>query len=1789
MKIDDNLFAIIIGGSLVKGNMMAESDIYYDIIVPDGTISKSIDKHFAPLYSSVLQEIGLTNYYVLKYSTTNLNRRNINTFVDEKDIAQFLNYGPLSQKDSKKKLFLDYRNKLMEEAKNIENKNKIQQSLSLITKKYFTISQKGKSWFGNSFHIAYDGNKSFSTRWTIMALESKLNEIIFQYILNSDDKDIEVPVSVKEQMEFIRKYNILEQDVLDKLEFYWNYLSACRYAKENNTWTDITPMEQQAIDEINKFVFSHPVADPMEEDKKTTINNSADLLSVIEDFVYDNSTNIGEFRRGYDKYSHLETWKNYTDSKNNDIFIKAQIIDLLVEIDSPEIREKLLQLNISKKYLDFIFESLDAIKLIDETFPKYSSIQGERSIQNYWDAVATTTKNPETMFALIAHKLTKAQNSQDKEDQLLLYSVYLPLSKRFGNPDIYEYVRNDSFECSHPVEYLNLLNIINTLYGIPYSKLKEYNGNLKQSLEQYFEINGLDMKNIEVKTRVKSLYSIYEKLNSSRRKENKEFTKLTKEDRNAIKFVINSDELFNRLAKEMKLKNTTPKSAKRQIINCIDKDFSELTPKEKDLLASMLAEMKNAIFTDYKLIDDINEKLAPMLKICTDSDDGLVNIDKLITLLENSGNKMAFELWFVKLFAGELKDLVGLHVVVEDKNFPDVLDTVGKRTQKDKAYSGLTDFFAENGIIFKNFDKNKKNKQARTKINASIKMVKGVPIPVEMCLYTRTDYEDETYGLYNRTKISAPHYIYKMGNDFDASVFEHIFSKELDYGFIDATDKEKKKMVFESDGIVPTEDLAANFEMIMKKLSGNITCFVEYEDGTYIQKMPEGSTVFDLATSKDFSDDINVAVYIDTGDQITSDFPLDNARTYKVIKRAGCFVSVPKDESEIHTTRAKLIYRRLNSQDKTPFSEFIESVGSVDDVTEVLNMLLENEKFKKILDDRNLDYLEISEKLFDENSTNKILKDKDLINDMVSLLFNVILDGDCENMLPSEFIKRSTQIATHYNLANMFELFEAIEKELIDFDEIAPFYNMCFVIKTKANVSTDYIISQISSHYTVKKLEEADSKYNLVVNDEKFIVEGLPLVDVDSIQQLIDLLDFEDKGLNIEHLVYQDDKRIDKDTDTVFVYTEFVQPKKEFPLMSLGNNVEQLVKHAMIHHSAIVRKILKTTKELAEKYDAVDKDEESIDSLLEEYPVLMTQILLGLYTSESYTLKTDDKIKPLAQESPYLLWEEFDLLKNTIQNPVLSTKEMEILKQYLPQIFRGDNLISANTSDVKVVVSRSLDLVESEDVYSFASLSVENGIATLYISEALLREMDNLLSADQKQNYLKNLAIHEIIEYIALSVNPDMDYTEVHNAFDKIDSQEQLTTFAKKIIPKVLRTKKALYEEVDSILNVAEPFEADPNKTIAFLLGNRMISSFTDTFNLYNDGIIGKIFISGNRRGTVDIISKIRKEDKYMKNINKTITRLEDVHTVEDLLSMTDDAFARLLGEDKAFISTGKSTETYMNRINQNRQVSEAYIIRWVILQDAKQAGKNEQEIAELDSNIILETEAFNTPQNITNLFEHEGFLEYIADRSDINIILIQTPFSQCRALATLNKYLIEHREKGPLKGKDFNIQNIDFGIKSEYYHYSNVFALTTSLGEWARLIAYSLKGDIIPHMKKIDGLQALPLNVLKDINALIPLLNAKDKATLVKLYTDAAKQDPNFETLAKLLKVLEQQVGRGNRYDLIASFLTYLYTDTTTRRQSEKDWEQMQSKYVLPDLVAEEEMSIEGRVENIHKILSAA
>ena len=1789
MKIDHDMFSIIIGGSLVKGNMISGSDIYYDIIVPDGTISKSIDNHFAPLYSAVLQKIGFTSYHVSKYSTTNIT----GTSVDEEETIPFLNFEPLEENQ----IYSNYRKQLINDirTKSISKDfiTEIKQNLALITKRYANISQKGKSWLDNSFYIARDDNKSFSNRWTLMTLESKFNEIIFDYIFNSENENFDVPVSVQKQIEFIRKNKILEEDIINKLEFAWKYLSAERYVKQNNTWTDMSDMERKAINDINEFVERHIIVKPKNEKYIGKIKDYNDLLESIRGFAYDNSLEIEEYGIGYNKYSHLQKWKEICSDDDADIFVKAQIIDWLTEMDSPELREKLKQLKkINKKDLSFIFDSLDAIKLIDDTFPKYSQIEGERSIQNYWDAVANTVKNPETMFALIAHKLTKAQISKDKEDQLLLYSIYLPLSKRFGNADIYEYVRNDTFECIHPAEYLNLLNIIESLYGKSYSELQKYKGTLKEQFENYLKDKNLSMDGIEIKNRVKSLYSIYEKLNSTRKNDDEELRELNDTEKAAIKFILKSQDKFcDRLIKKIDSSEGTPKEIKEQIESCIYKKFDDLSDKEKELLLKLFAQMKDAVFSDYEFVDYVKKGISLVSDKC--KKDGMIDIEELKKQLNKKGDEKPLELWFVEFFESELKDLVGLHIVVDDDRYSDVIAVVEDKANIENPYSKIIRFFEESKdhILFEKFGKDEKNKQARLKLNASIKVTNGIPVPVEMCIYEKSDYEAESYGVYNQKKVSSPHYIYKMGKRIKHSFFENVFSKEMNYNFIDPTDDKKKRMIFVADGFVPSENLTDNFNKIMKNISGNITCFVEYEDAIYVQKLPEGSTVYDLATGRYFSDDINVAVYTANGDQITSDVDLTDTNTYKIVKRKGCFIEVPKTEGDIHTTRAQLIYKRKIDKRKKSLSSLIKEFGTVSDINEVIDILLDDsKKFKSMFDERKLsvaDAENIASKMYDENSENKILKDEKLLTDFLKYLSNIILSKGFETILPSSFIKRSTQIANHYNLANMFELFEAIENGIIDFESIEPFYNMCLVIKTNESVPTEQIEEIIRTKYkTIRKINAKDPKYNLIINKDRYFVEGIPLVDEEN-QWLINLLS-SNMDLSVEFVADKDDKKIEEKKDTVFISEDFIQPQKEFPLMSLGSNIESLVQHAMSNHKELVNRILQMTEEIAYS-DISEIGEENMDSLFDDYPILLSQMLLGLFSQEEkeiFVYKKEKETAPefsLSQETPFLTEENIALIGKTILEPDFSEfKDIENLFD----INFSDTYNLLNVSEFHFVVSRSLDLVEDKDTFSLATFEVnDEGVVTLYVSEAFIREVDNL-SKEKKEALLKQLVLHELMEYLLLLQIKNINYIDVHKIFEKYDAQKQLMEFVKnRLVPNMLRTKDAMYQEVDALLEPSNFDEMEPESTAGLLLGNLNISSFEKTYELYKEGKLNRIFISGNTRGSIRIISSLRKNPKYMTNIRKTITRLEDVKTVEDLLSLSDEEFEKLELEDKKTIE--EMSDVYKNNITSNKNLSEAYIIKWVILECARQGGMSKEEIDKLEKAMVLETDAANTPQNIKNIFKQQEFVDFISDKDNIDIVLIQTPFSQSRARATLNEYLHSNEHDSVLQNKKFNIYSMNFDYSSVSDYYGEITILTKSLGEWTRLIAYTLKGDTIPIDKNKEGLNVISLPTLKNILFALTLLSDKEKDDLLKIFNGIP--DFNIDTLlgnSNKKGILEKQIGVGNRYNLIANFITYLYSDTEKRKNLEKKWSKGNFEFPILDKGG---VSAEGTIETTYRLLSAA
>ena len=1390
IKIDDNMFLILVGGSLAKGSMMVNSDVYYDIIVPDGTISKSIELRFVPVYSSILNQIGLINYHVLKQPTSG-DKHDAGTFFDERDVASFLNYEIISNDERKKSLYDRYINSVYSHS--FTDPDSTLSDLALINKRYRSISNYGSGWVDSSFIVSYDDSRKevFSTRSILMSFETKLNEIFFKYLLNLPDENIDVSprVSIQDQLSFIRdviyKENEEKQAYLDNVFEAWQFLASCRYVNRNDSWTPFLPGEQEAINIINDFVTKNsplPLEDIHAAELQAPIreiNNCRDLLKLV---------NL--VRNDYEKPEHLEAWKQFDDGKNEETFLFAEAIYLLMEIDSYELREKLKGMKIKglDKYLDRLFRSIDVIKDIDENFPVYSNIDGERSIQNYWDSVAKYAGNEETMLALIAHKLTNAQVSKQKEDEYLLYAVYLPLSKRFGNAKIYEYVRNDLFEYSHPGAYLNLLKIVKTLYGIEYSRIYEKTEKIKEAVKDFLvQEKNVPEDSFHINFRLKSLYSIYEKLNSTRRQENDKLKALEESDINAIKYILSfKGSLFDDIIrKSYPEKDINVDTIKDEILYYIEEDYDSLTLSQQKQLHNILAGMKNAIFYDYNIVDHVNKYLSDVIDAC--EFDGKLDIEKLKKEIERQGR--FFELWFVKLFGNELRDLIGLHVVAEDTEYESVVESAkGKKDSELPDYSEMLYFikteqrekYGNEGVEFENFEEDLGNKQARLKIRATIKSER-LAMPVELCFYKRFDHEAETYGIYNFKKISLPHYIYKMGREVASDFFENVFANELDYSFLNSSEEtlsyeeetgtgtarqsESKRMIFTADGFVPTENLSENFDRTVSAFQDTVTCFVEYDGKVFIQQLPKGATIFDLATGKYFSDDTDVSVYNEDGEPLTSNLVVQDSKTYKIIRGYDKIV-LPSSEQDIHTIRAKLIYRGEQA-DKSFISKVIKKLGSGRYIAELTNIILGNVEYEQLINEKKLRPSDIAERIYHDqiksgkfSSLKKTEREfKEDIVDFLKILSNFYNRNKLQDKSPLSLIRRSLQIAAHYNLANVLELFEALDYGLINFKDIEPFYGTFIYIKTKSK-NADDIAAEIGSRFDIVKAA-AGEDFNLVINDVKYMVKDAKSFDYDFMKQLMSI-----ENLNLIQVPSKNDKRLKDDKESIFITTDFVMPSEPFALKSLGNNVEQLVKNYALSHPDMIRRILSMTENIA--YSGKVLSQEEINSLMDEYPVLMMQMLLGVYSQDGSAV--------LSEETPFLTQEETELLRSELQAGLSSD--------------------GVSVSDIKIAVSKSLDLAESTDSYSFATLDVSEGTATLFISEAFLRMLDKL-PANEKEYFLIQLAAHETGEFKAEQEakrkGVKFDYSQHHKMLEKENpDQKNLMDKAASVAPDVAKMRTAL-------------------------------------------------------------------------------------------------------------------------------------------------------------------------------------------------------------------------------------------------------------------------------------------------------------------------------------------------------------------------------------------------------------
>ncbi len=561
IQIDRSLFDIIVGGSLGKGNMMFDSDIYYDIVTPNEDMSILIDEKFAPIYSFVLSTVGLETYAVTKYSSSYENKQNMSTIPDERGIAVFLDYEPLydtsaplgtaaAGEQRNIKLINKYLKSLLRQA--LENKEQTLNLIRSMTKNYYAVSVNGFGWIGNSFVQSHDSAsaKSFNTRYTILALESKLKEIIFEYLSSLEGNQaysINLPKGVEKQIEFIRaNVKSIPSETIDDLYSAWRSLSLVRFEKPKDTWTDFyddldkygLKNETQARKIINDFI-NIDISQASAADGHKHSFDSSDFLQITEAFIYANPGDGAAFKAAYRKYRHVENLLvNIRETEDNtEVANMAKAIVLLSGLDETTLNNFYDFPKISgngniekiREYVAVVKKSIEVIREI-EKLPKYSKLDGIRTLQNYWDNIVKMSDNPQTLLALFAYMIEKTKKNEDNiktdDDKIraewleTMYNIYLPSIYRILGSGAYEYARNNIFISNNPLEYLNILRLIKKIYGADVMQLTEFKDDeIVGDLKKFLAARGFNLKHIIIKSRVKTPYSVFEKMTSGRRYE----------------------------------------------------------------------------------------------------------------------------------------------------------------------------------------------------------------------------------------------------------------------------------------------------------------------------------------------------------------------------------------------------------------------------------------------------------------------------------------------------------------------------------------------------------------------------------------------------------------------------------------------------------------------------------------------------------------------------------------------------------------------------------------------------------------------------------------------------------------------------------------------------------------------------------------------------------------------------------------------------------------------------------------------------------------------------------------------------------------------------------------------------------------------------------------------------------------------------------------------------------------------------------------------------------------------
>lgn len=1697
IQISNTEYALVVGGSIVKGSAMPNSDLYYNVISRGKNVAEILNDNFVPFFEFIFMEAGMTPYYSGGFLNVYLGSDGSvvdelsfisQEITDERGIASFLEFEPIDSENVVFKKYLDhYRNRFKSVKGTQKVSRQIRSQLQSIMPQYIgmakngefsrdDISESGRLTFSQYLYAAAKrkvGDNKFESgdyRWYLRAIELLLKDAALKgfekQILTIDE--VRSKQNTGDLIELLAKKDLLGDTDAGKLKRAWSLINIARQkkaaSKKEGFWMPInSPLELEAISVLENFIL---------ERNETFIKERAFSFDAQENAVFADALS---FAQSFDRARHVRAMnrvQQYIDMYGEDTEGRMYAVVLLSDLSQKELaayedypsKFDKREMRRTKKLV------IDRIKILQKVvnLPAFDTLASEFSLQNYINMIVTYVSytDPAVMNAIFADRtqnllslynecnetnylikeyemaldedrlqlkiLENEENKEllkiaisDKEKQVealkevlklqeqqrdaaikLFYAVYVHIASKLGFNHGFETLRNAPFILNNPEVYSNIINDLRCRLGMEYDSLGDTVKDLSVNLKKHFESKKINI--IGQHHRIKSIYSIFEKLKGTRR--------------------------------------------------------GSKDPKGR-----------------AKLIEKIKKKDALL-------NDGVLRTEKdfenIAKMIEN------------------IEDLMGFHIVVDKKD-------------RDATMAAIEEFFEKPEIKEKGFSLAKAVKYeseadkgfTRYKYNF---LFNGDVIG-EMVVFSQEQYFNEVFAvtLENATKFPVSHVIYKMGQLVkDSKMYSDKYIEiDVDFSHFSIPKTKEVKALFYNDSIklqnvVDRKTLEDNMRMVKNGISGvdplDRTTFiivksedVEGNEVNYIMALPVEATVLDVISSVKF-DDKN---YVLKGRKNGKD---------------------PLDALEVLSINDRIIGYNMETY-------FLEEVTGEADFSSIESGSAKTVRGKLV----------------------ELFKGEPVNFDIAP----VFIDVDSSGRIVDSFINEKVGLfVKHHGLRNHAELFAAIERKLISEEELEIFLKeqRQYIVE----IQTGYLDSEDKTETAfevlrakISQIAEA-SGYSIAIPGEK---ENQLEPNKDQVGFKVIFNGSEEalQGFREQIKALSMDVRSylvgDTGTKDVFNYRVDVEIIDEmFDLTKDGNSK--------------LLKIKGRLEKMKSYVGGISSIEETDDGFAVFFRGTLDELNALMKNIEALNLSFKSNEKPNALPLINMIGALGENINAIIENmQFYSASAADLLtalfkskKSSFADSFKEmresvlsdlrDNMYSSNAKygryEYDIAVSDNPELIASSDSYIFATMDVKDeiiengevktaGRITLYVNEAFLRAIENF-DAAEKEFYLRQLALHESSEFLeSVKVGANFDYEQYHRNLYSNTDQAKLMEFAAKTAKDeiIKRDRRQLAENAASKLMHSDELTAENPADFVLLCGNDNDKTFEKAVELYRQGRAKEIVIAGGvGRLTGPLIRQA---------VDKGIAIALSNNTV--LTSLADaDNFSN---QQLEALTTLKEAE-----------IIEKMLIKW----DENSERDKSKDIVQGDLKIIKEGVSSNTRENFDNDLV-KNIIEEIKRSKDgkpVRAAYIQTPMQQLRTQATFNSVFRNQIENGEIEGVSVTV--------SDFYKNMDVEDITRqSAEEMIRIIVYSLKGDTLPSINAnefiFDGV--IDAGILIQITAL--LQNSRDQKEIRKKTlelinnTKDSRGDRLFSDKNSIIEALAGKVPQDSyQFEAMKMFLDFVYYD---------------------------------------------